>query len=172
MNDPEFDVWGIRGAAQALWFFGVIWIVLAAVLHYWAHANYGMTVASALLFPVTFLVYPWTHVAVVPLWTVFLAASGLYLLGSIREGERVAPAEETERPVRRIGRQWPPRRRIAGSGLPVAAGQAVAAWPQGLAPSVADGSRDVDVDVNVNVGGSDARDLLFQNRVLGDPHRG
>jgi hypothetical protein len=94
MNDPVFDVWGIRGAAQALWFFGVIWIVLAAVLHYWAHANYGMTVASALLFPVTFFVYPWTHVALVPLWTVFLAASGLYLVGSIREPERVAPAQE------------------------------------------------------------------------------
>lgn len=147
MNDSEFGVWGIRGAAQALWFVGVVWIVLAAVLHYGARANYGMTVASALFFPVTYFVYPWTHVAVVPLWTVFVAASVLYLVGSIRESERVAPAPETEISVRRIRRESAPRERIVGSGVSLADGQSAAAYTQGLAPSRAGDSHDCDVEV-------------------------
>jgi hypothetical protein len=86
-----------------------------------------MTIAAAVFFPVTYFAYPWTHVALVPLWTIFVAASSLYLIGSIRESGRVVVARET------AGSVLHSRRPSASS--------------QGLAPSGAgdSGGRDVEV---------------------------
>lgn len=76
-------VYALGSVARALWFVGAAWIVAAAVIHYWAAPNYAMAIAAAVFFPITYFIYPWTHHALEPLWIVFVAASALYVAGSL-----------------------------------------------------------------------------------------
>jgi hypothetical protein len=79
------------GVVARLAFLGALgFVVSAAVVHFRDLGQPTLEVASALFFPATFLIYPWTHSALgVPLWSV-TAGGGVAYMVSVLCGMRPA----------------------------------------------------------------------------------
>lgn len=73
--------------ARALFWVGLGVIVIDAVVELWNRGDGALAVAAAIFFPVTFIVWPWTHEAFgYPLWIVLVAAVIAYPISTFVGG--------------------------------------------------------------------------------------
>jgi hypothetical protein len=70
--------------ARAIFWIGVALIVGAAAVHYYDLGKTGISVVAVIFFPLTYVIYPWTHSALgVHLWLVFVVASVCYSISAL-----------------------------------------------------------------------------------------
>ena len=73
--------------ARAVFWAAVGVIVVDAALTLWRNGRQALAVAAAILFPITILVWPWTHEAFgYPLWLAFVIAAVAYPISTFIGG--------------------------------------------------------------------------------------
>ena len=86
-RDREVDLLLVRLLVRLVFWASIAAVTVDAVVDLWQGGRYMVALAAGILFPVTFVVWPWTHKLFgVPLWFAVIAAVVAQSLSSVLAG--------------------------------------------------------------------------------------